>query len=173
MKQIKQQLREAIFLTIANHFSRLKILDSRRYLLYRFAGIKVIGKCSIFGPLTIRPIGKASNIEIGIGTFLNTDIRFGCPKEKIIIGNNCLIAPRVCFETVGHGLKFDSAKGRGVNSKPIVVEDEVWIGCGAIILQGVTIGKGSVVAAGSVVNKNVPSGCVYGGIPARLIKSIE
>jgi acetyltransferase-like isoleucine patch superfamily enzyme len=165
--------REAIFLTIANHFTRLKIFDRYRYLFFKFSGIKINGKCVIFGPLTIRPIGKASNIEIGKGTFINTDIRFGCPSSKIIIGKNCQIAPGVCFETVNHGIVYEPNKGRGGWSMPILIEDEVWIGCGAIILQGVTIGKGSVVAAGAVVNKNIPPKTIYGGVPARLIKKIE
>ncbi len=168
-----QKFKEAVFLTIANHFTRLQSLDRFRYLFYKLSGIKIQGKCTIFGPLTIRPIGKANNIEIGKGTFLNTDIRFGCPKDKITIGKNCDIAPRVCFETVNHGLVYDKQKGRGGWTKPIVIEDEVWIGCGAIILQGVTIGKGAVIAAGAVVNKDVPAKSIYGGVPARLIRSIE
>jgi maltose O-acetyltransferase len=170
---MKQQIQEAVFLTLANHFSRLKFLDRRRYLFYRWSGIKIKGKCSIFGPLAIRPIGKASNIEIGKGTFLNSEIRFGCPRDKVIIGDNCHIAARVCFETVSHGLKYDSVKGRGAHSKPIVIKDRVWIGCGAIILQGVTIGEDSVVAAGAVVTKDVPPKTIYGGVPAKFIKEIE
>tara|TARA_B100000886_G_C20352234_1_gene461393 strand:- start:384 stop:911 length:528 start_codon:yes stop_codon:yes gene_type:complete len=167
-----QELRENIFLTIANNFTRLKILDPYRYLIYKLSGITINGKADIFGPLTIRPIGKASNIEIGIGTFLNTDIRFGCPKHKIIIGKNCQIGPRVCFETVNHGHIYEKGKGRGMNTNPIIVEDEVWIGCGAIILPGVTIGKGSIIAAGSVVNKSVPKQTIFGGVPAKKIKDI-
>lgn len=170
---MKQQIREAIFLTIANHFPRLKFIDKKRYLFYGLSGIDIKGKCSIVGPLTIRPIGGASNIEIGKGTFLNTEIRFGCPRDKVIIGNNCHIGARVCFETISHDLKYDPLEGRRNISKPIVVEDQVWIGCGAIILQGVTIGEGSVVAAGAVVTKDVPPRTIYGGVPAKLIKVIE
>jgi len=67
----------------------------------------------------------------------------------------------------------DAEKGRGRISKPIVVEGEVWIGCGAIILQGVTIGRGAVVTAGAVVNKNVESLTVVGGVPAKIINRIQ
>ena len=57
--------------------------------------------------------------------------------------------------------------------KPIVIEDDVWIGCRAIALPGVIIGKNSVVAAGSVVTKNVPPNTMVGGNPAKLIKNID
>ncbi len=56
---------------------------------------------------------------------------------------------------------------------PIFVEDEVWIGAGAIITQGVTIGRGAVIAAGAVVDKDVEPLTLVGGIPAKLIKNIE
>ena len=173
LKHKFQELREVVFLTIANHFTRLKVLDPYRYLLYRLSGIKVKGRAAIFGPLSIRPIGKASNIEIGQGTFLNTDIRFGCPDHTIRIGANCQIGPRVCFETVNHGLYYEPNKGRGMSTQPIVIEDEVWIGCGAIILPGVTIGKGAVIAAGAVVNQSVPKLTVYGGVPAKPLKQLS
>ena len=168
-----QELREVVFLTIANHFTRLKVLDPYRYFFYRLSGLKINGKAAIFGPLSIRPIGKASNIEIGQGTFLNTDIRFGCPHHTIRIGANCQIGPRVCFETVNHGLYYEPNKGRGMSTQPIVIEDEVWIGCGAIILPGVTIGKGAVIAAGAVVNQSVPKLTVYGGVPAKPLKQLS
>ncbi|WP_179315814.1 acyltransferase [Winogradskyella undariae] len=168
-----QKLREAIFLTLANHFTRLAFWDRYRYKLYQLSGLNIKGICKIFGPLTIRPIGGASYIEIGQGSVLNTEIRFGCPKEYIKIGKRCHIGPRVSFETVNHGLIYEEKGGRGHFTKPIYIEDEVWIGCGVIILQGVTIGKGAVIAAGSVVYKNVPAKTLYGGVPAKFIKSLD
>lgn len=165
-------LREVIFLTIANHFTRIRMMDSYRHLLFRLSGVEIKGKAHVQGPLIIRPIGKASNISIGKGTFLNTNIRFGCPKDKISIGNLCQIGPNVSFETVNHGLIYQPEIGRGMFTKPIVIEDQVWIGCGAIILQGVRIGKGAVVAAGAVVRSDVAPMTVVGGVPAKLIKTL-
>lgn len=104
---------------------------------------------------------------------MNTEIRFGVPDEKVIIGKNVQIGPRVMFETVSHGLRYISGKGRGGWAKPIIIEDEVWIGAGAIILQGVTIGHGAVVAAGAVVNKIVEPNTLVGGVPAKLIQEID
>lgn len=151
----------------------MRVFDRIRFIIYRLAGLTIRGRCMIWGPLTIRPIGGAKNIEIGNGTFINTEIRFGVPTDKVIIGENVLIGPRVMFETVNHGLAYVPGKGRGGWSKPIVVEDEVWIGGGSIITQGVTIGRGSVVAAGAVVTKDVEKNTVVGGVPAKFIQKIE
>lgn len=133
--------------------------------------MKIKGKCNLWGPFTIRPIGGVKNIEIGEDTFINTDIRFGVPKDKVTIGSRVQIGPRVMFETVSHGLIYEIGAGRGSVTKPIIVEDEVWIGAGCIITQGVTLGKGAVVAAGAVVTKDVESYAVVGGTPARFIKN--
>jgi len=127
----------------------------------------------IWGPLVIRPLGGARNIAIGTGTFVNTNARFGVPKERVALGNNVQIGPNVSFETVSHGLVYVPGEGRGDIVKPIVVEDEVWIGAGAIITGGVTIGRGAVVAAGAVVTRDVAPRTVVGGVPAKLIRVIE
>lgn len=163
-------MRELIFLTLANNLPRIKFSDRVRFVFLRWAGIKINGKCTLWGPFSIRPLGGAKNIEIGEGTFINTDVRFGVPEDKVTIGKKVEVGPRVMFETVNHGLIYEPNKGRGAWTKPIYIEDEVWIGGGSIITQGVTIGKGAVVAAGSVVTKNVDAHTVVGGIPARFIK---
>ena len=84
-------MRELVFLAIANNLPRLNLFDKIRYIIYRMAGLSIKGKCKIWGPLTIRPIGGAKNIEIGEGSFINTEVRFGAPNEKIIIGKNVQI----------------------------------------------------------------------------------
>jgi maltose O-acetyltransferase len=125
---------------MANNLPRIGVFDKYRYVILRLAGLNIKGRCTVWGPLTIHPIGGAKNIEIGQGSFLNTEIRFGVPKDKVVIGDNVQIGPRVMFETVDHDLQYIPGKGRGVWTKPIIVEDEVWIGRGAMNTQGVTIG---------------------------------
>jgi acetyltransferase-like isoleucine patch superfamily enzyme len=168
----ERALRELIFLTLANCLPRLKVCDSARYLFCRWAGMKIEGKCLIWGPMIVRPIGSARNISIGRGSFINSYARFGVPQSEVRIGRDVQIGPFVCFETVSHGLLYIEGKGRSDHFASIIVEDGVWIGAGAIITQGVKIGRGAVVAAGAVVTSDVAPSSVVGGVPAKLIKSI-
>lgn len=163
-------LRESLFLWAANHLPRIRSIDPNRYVLLRLAGMDIQGPCLIWGPLIVRPIGSASRITIGAGSFVNTEVRFGGAQGGISIGRNVQVGPRVSFETVSHGLVYEADRGRGYTSQPIVVEDEVWIGAGAIVLSGVTIGRGAVITAGAVVRDDVPAGTVAGGVPARVLR---
>lgn len=166
-------MRELFFLALANLLPPLRGLDRLRTRLYRLAGMQLRGECTIWGPLTIRPVGGARNIAIGAGSFLNSEIRFGVPKEMVVIGKNVDIGPRVMFETANHSLRYIPGEGRRGWTEPIVVEDEVWIGAGAIITQGVRIGRGAVVAAGAVVTRDVAPGTVVGGVPAKFLRNVD
>jgi acetyltransferase-like isoleucine patch superfamily enzyme len=88
----------------------------------------------------------------------------------ITIGDNVLIAPKVNILTEEHPV--NPAERKALSAKPVVIKNGAWIGAGATILPGVTIGENSVVAAGAVVNKDVPDNTVVGGIPAKIIKTI-
>ena len=95
--------------------------------------------------------------------------------QSVVIGNNCLIAANCqIFDGNGHDLSFPDVDNR-INtkgtSKPVTIEDSVWIGANSIVLPGVTIGRGSVVSANSVVVKDVPPMVVVGGNPAVIIKN--
>ncbi len=165
-------MRELLFLTLANHLPRLKVCDRIRFRLLRLAGMQIAGKCEIWGPVTVRPLGASANISIGARSFLNTDIRFGAPA-RVSIGARVQVGPGVMFETSTHGLVYVSGKGRGTEFRPVVIEDEAWIGAGAIITPGVTVGRGAVVAAGAVVIEDVAPLTLVGGVPARLISAIS
>jgi acetyltransferase-like isoleucine patch superfamily enzyme len=97
--------------------------------------------------------------------------------DKIIIGKNCLTAANTqIFDSNGHDLSFPDIQNR-INTtdkaKPIVIGDNVWIGANCLILPGVTIGEGSVIAAGSVVVKDIPAFVVAAGNPARVKKDFS
>lgn len=93
-------------------------------------------------------------------------------KSTITIGDDVTISYGVNLITGGLDLSGGVDHTKHV-AAPIVIEDNVWIGAQAIILAGVTIGHGAVVAAGSVVNRDVPSGTVVAGVPAKVVKTIE
>lgn len=111
-------------------------------------------------------------LDIGNNTTLNYRTVISV-EEKVHIGNHCLIAEGVkIFDNNSHGLDFRNRTMMPEDAKPIYIEDNVWIGMDSIILKGVTIGKGAVVAAGSIVTKDVPAMTLAAGNPARVVKKI-
>lgn len=92
----------------------------------------------------------------------------------VSIGNHVNLAQGITVTALNHNFSDTSKRidAQGVDTKPIVIGDDVWIGANAVILSGVTIGRHVVVAAGAVVTHDVPDNCVVGGVPAKLIKQI-
>lgn len=110
------------------------------------------------------------NISFGNNGLLGVDVYINASKGNISIGNNVAIAPKVQIFSISHHYESGKNTTECYKISDVVIEDNVLIGAGVIILPGVKIGTGAIVAAGSVVNKNVPSMHIVGGIPARLIK---
>ena len=109
-------------------------------------------------------ITKNVYFKIGNGGFMNTDGYIMC-NESITIGDNVVIARNVTIrDSDGHSLNGNNMKS------PIIIGNKVWIGTNSTILKGVTVEDGAVVAAGSLVNKNVPAKCLVGGVPAKILK---
>jgi len=88
------------------------------------------------------------------------------------IGDNCLIASHVCLYSANHVFADETLpiRAQGETRKGIRIGSDVWVGGGAIILDGVTIGDGAVIAAGAVVNRDVAPGAIVAGVPARAVK---
>ena len=118
--------------------------------------------------------GMTPKITIGDNTSIHLYFHCGA-AESVTIGKNVLIAGRVYI--TDHDHVFDHPElppsMAGIKVSPVVIEDEVWIGEGAAILKGVTVGKRAVIGANAVVTRDVPAYTVVGGIPARVIKKIE
>lgn len=128
---------------------------------------------NMHSPVKLLADGHNSLISIG----RNTRIHGSCihAYHSITIGENCLIAGNCqIFDGSGHDLAFDDPSRRIYTtggSKPIKISDNVWIGGNSIVLPGVNIGEGAVIAAGSVVVKDVEPYTLVGGNPARIIRT--
>lgn len=119
--------------------------------------------------LTRLAVFKDAELIIGENTFIN-GARIAA-KNKITIGNNVHIAPEVIImDSDFHDTGNLMNEGK---SYPIIIENNVWIATRAIILKGVHIGEGAVIAAGAVVTKNVEAFTIVGGTPAKLIKKLK
>ena len=112
-----------------------------------------------------------TQISVGDYTFINYDCIF-LDIAPITIGNRAYIAPRVCIYTVNHPLVPEVRNTDLEYGRPVAIEDNVWIGGNVVILPGVTIGEGTVIAAGSVVTRDIPPRVVAGGNPCRVIRPL-
>ena len=110
-------------------------------------------------------------VSIGDRTFVNLDALM-LDVMPIAIGAACQIGPRVQLLTATHPVDPE-ARGRGWEyGRPITIADNVWLGGGAIVCPGVSIGENTVVGAGAVVTRNLPAGVVAAGVPARVLREI-
>jgi len=111
-------------------------------------------------------------IRIGARTFVN----FNCTMldgAPIAVGDECLIASGVQLVTATHPIDPTARRAATEQALPITIEDGVWLGAGAIVCPGVTIGENTVVGAGSIVTKSLPAGVVAYGNPARVVREID
>ncbi|WP_421916986.1 sugar O-acetyltransferase [Mesorhizobium sp.] len=110
------------------------------------------------------------DITVGRNVFVNQNCTF-YDLGGLDIGDDVMIGPNVSLITSGHPIE-PSRRRAGVTAKPIVIGRNVWIAAGATVIGGVTVGENSVVAAGSVVTRDVPPNTLVGGNPARVIRSL-
>lgn len=142
-----QSIRRIFFRLILKEFGKGSFIDYETYIRY---------------PSHVR-IGERTSINRGCQMFASHYYK----DVEISIGNHVAVAPGVYFLAAGHDytkLNLPDTAGS------IVVKDNVWIGARSVILQGVTVGEGAVVVAGSVVTRDVPAYTVVAGVPARVIK---
>lgn len=111
------------------------------------------------------------HVHLGKGIYVNSNVTF-VDDEHIYIGDQCMIAPNVVFATAGHPILPILRDHHYVYNLPIHVGRNVWIGANVCIMPGVTIGDNSVIGAGSVVTKDIPSDVVACGIPCSVMRPI-
>ena len=117
-----------------------------------------------------------STIRIGSDVYIAAGARFSA-RRGIRIGSKVMFGPNVIIRGGNHNTTvlgrymFDVHEKRIEDDQPVTIEDDVWVGAGAIILMGVTIGRGAIIGAGAVVNHDVAPYSVVAGVPARVIRS--
>lgn len=130
-----------------------------------------LGQGSPINPGVI--VSFPNNIFIGDDVSIAPGVHLGASSQgAIFIGDRCAIAAGTRIVTATHDPDSLPVARIGVN-KSVSIGADVWVGTAAIILPGVSIGDGAIVAAGTVVTNDVPTDCMVGGVPARLIKKLE
>lgn len=115
------------------------------------------------------------NIEVGNDVTFGSGATLLATESRILIGNKVMFGPNVTVVGGNHNTSqlgrfmYDVLEKRELDDQNVVIEDDVWVGCGAIILKGVKIGRGSIIAAGALVNKDILPYTVVAGIPAKAI----
>lgn len=130
--------------------------SNRASIRYRKNSNITLNGGSYFAEGTLLRVTENADFYIGVNSGFNSYCVITC-REKIHIGDNVMFGPFVTIHDHDHVYKTkESMKTSGYITKPIIIEDDVWIGGNVVILKGVTIGKGSVIAAGSIVTKDIP-----------------
>jgi maltose O-acetyltransferase len=155
---------------LQDEFNRTPAADGARQRAVLEELLGAIGDGTVIRPPFFCDYG--SHIRIGAGTFANFGL-VALDVAPIAIGDDVQIGPNVQLLTPTHPLEPDLRRAKLEAAEPITIEDNVWLGGGAIVLAGVTIGSDSVIGAGSVVTRDVPAGVVAVGQPARVTRSVH
>jgi maltose O-acetyltransferase len=162
------RLEQSILLTIQRikmgFLRRLRNFYYSRVLKSMGTGCQICDGVLVFGP---EHISMANQVTLNEGVILQS-----CEEANISLGSHVVLSFGATILTGGIDLKNRSPKTKHTASA-VVIEDFVWIGARAVILPGVTVGRGAVVAAGSVVNRDVPAGVIVAGVPAREVRQLS
>ena len=160
------KLRKPIVWVAQRVHGRLLIL-----FLWKVAGLHFKGRDIRYGCYFDSP----SKVFIGEGTFINYRNTFHTSNGSatIVIGKNCDIAPDCMFMCTTHEIGESDRRAGHLQYESIIIGDGCWVCTRAVILPGVTLGSGCVVAAGSVVTKSFPPNCIIGGVPSKIIKMLN
>ena len=151
-------------------------------------GFAIVGFLSFFYKKMLRGCGSNvrfsaltsdftyRNITIGNDVYIGPHALFLCTESQIFIGNKVLFGPHVTIIGGDHRITdvgrfiYDVLDKHPEDDQDVHIEDDVWIGTNTTLLEGVTVGRGAVVAAGALVTKDVPPYAIVGGVPAKVLK---
>lgn len=156
---------------IVEDYAEINALSTRKMI---FGDRVTIGKFAIIRPSNAYGGAIGEGLKIGNNSNIGPYSYIGC-SGYVEIGDNVMMGPRVGIYAENHVFNRTDTpmKEQGVERKFVKIEDDVWIASNSVILAGVTVGRGSVIAAGSVVTKDVPPYSVVAGSPAQIIKNRE
>jgi maltose O-acetyltransferase len=144
-----------------------------RGVILRLVGFQ-IGRGTIFAgtPIITLADNKYKNLLIGEGCWFNIDCVFDLGAQ-IRIGSKAYVGHGVLVLTRSHEVGTSQQRALALLAKPVNIGNGVWLGSRSTILPGVTIGEGAIVAAGSVVHRDVPPNTLVAGVPARVVKQLS
>jgi acetyltransferase-like isoleucine patch superfamily enzyme len=168
-------------LRIAWRWPELRVTGPCHWDVDDLSGLDLEGRIQI-GPFTEIVVSTRSpysripgHLKIGDRTVIGSGSNLRAAGGAIRIGSDCLIAQQVSLIASGHGLRAGAIYHElpwDETRTGITIEDNVWLGCGVVVLPGCTIGRGAVVGAGSVVTKDIPAASIWTGVPARPLRAI-
>ncbi|MDQ4020774.1 MAG: sugar O-acetyltransferase [Actinomycetota bacterium] len=165
--ELEEQGRRALDLMDAYNVTSVRARDERRRLLEKLLG-------SVGEGTEIRPplyVDYGSQITIGARCFANFGL-VALDVATIVIGDDVQIGPNVQLLTPTHPVEPESRRAKWEVAQPIMIGDNVWLGGGAIVLPGVSIGRNTVVGAGAVVVRDLPANVIAVGNPARIVRHL-
>lgn len=167
-----------MFITVVRHFFNLinallpasRCFAFRRIML-RVAGVTVASTCRLCGRGWIYGRGE---IHLGAETWISPGfVIYSNPNASVVVGERCDIGPDVTVLTGSHDIGDHSRRAGVARALNVVIENGCWIGARALLLPGVRVGSGSIVAAGSVVSRDVDADSLTAGVPAVLKRVLE
>jgi acetyltransferase-like isoleucine patch superfamily enzyme len=176
--RVVERLREGVPLSafwrgllLRRHFQAsgliLSLPGGPRPIVKNQGGKIIVESCSFEVGVRLE-VYRGASLFIGKGTYFNRNVHI-VVAESVVIGRGV----RVGWDVVIMDTDLHGHSGRPAQTKPVVIEDEVWIGCRALILKGVHVGKGAVIGAGAIVTKDVPALAVVGSPSAKVIFSVS
>ena len=160
-----------LYYAVAAKLPNVPVSLRKYFMEFRAICVRRMTGCNFTNVEISKNVRIGNGADISIGNYVH--IREGCCLANVDIHNYVMIAPEVVFLDIGHNYEDPTRPMmfQGSRTYPkTVIEDDVWIGCRAIIMHGVRIKKGAIVAAGAVVTKDVDEYSIVGGNPARVIR---
>lgn len=164
-----------MYTIIIKLFNIIPYLNDKVASFFYKRAMKHCGKGVYMRPLK-SDIKGLHNLSIGDGTSIPKGSVFYCTEAPLTIGKKVVFGPKPTIITGDHRIDvvgkyiLDNTEKLSENDAPVIIEDDVWCGANVTILKGVTIGRGSVIAAGAVVTKDIPRYSIAAGVPAKVIK---